>query len=152
MFSRHLKCTYKPSLHRINCILNCHYVLAGMYVYLATQPQCYHCLLVSSWTLIAITLNDSLDFSVFKRGKCFLDSTWEWMLSWFWGLLHGTTCKITGMQLGDFQPKHQTEGVMPAPLPGKRPLDGTGHSSGVGDSTISVASLQTNHGANYKRC
>lgn len=55
------------------------------------------------------------------------------------------------MQLRNFEPKLQTEGLMPAPLPGKGPLDWTGHSSGVGDSPVSVAFLQTNHSENYER-
>lgn len=63
--SRRLNCTHKPNLQTINYILNCHYLLAGMYLYLATQSQGYHCLLVSFWTLITVILSDILDFSVF---------------------------------------------------------------------------------------
>lgn len=55
------------------------------------------------------------------------------------------------MQLRNFEPKHQTEGLMPAPLPGKVPLDWVGHSSGVSDCAVSVAFLQTNHSENYER-
>lgn len=91
-----------------------------MYVHIFRNTSCYyHSLLVSFWTVTV------LDFSVCKRGKWYLDSTWEWKLCWFWGLPHGTTCENTGMHLVNFQPKHQTECQMPAPLPGKR----TGHSS-----------------------
>lgn len=82
MLSRCQKCTkYKPSLHRLKHILNCHYVVACMYVYLEThhvltnmfyQQSYYHCLLVSLWKLISVIPNDSLDFSVCKRRKMIL--------------------------------------------------------------------------------
>lgn len=117
MISRCQKYTYKPSIHRIKQILNCHY---GTCVHVLWNTSCYyHCLLVSLWTLITVIPNDSLDFSVCKRGKWYFDSTWEWKLCWFWGLLHGTTCENTGMHLADFQPKHLTECLIPL-LPGKK--------------------------------
>lgn len=37
LLSRCQKCTYKSSLHRIKHVLNCHYVLACMYIYLETH-------------------------------------------------------------------------------------------------------------------
>lgn len=92
----------------------------GTYIHIFRNTSCYyHCLLVSLWTLLSVMPNISLHCSVCKR-IWYLYSTWEWKLCWFWGLLCGTTCENTGIHLADFQPRHQTGCLMPAPLPGKK--------------------------------
>lgn len=122
-----------------------------MYIYLSTQPQCYHCLFMSLWTIITVTLNDSSYFSVSKGQKCFLDSTWKLVLSWFWSFLHRTTCKITGMQLRNFLAKTSDRRSNVCSIDWKKTTWLDRPFLWYWWSPVSVTLLQTNHSENYER-
>lgn len=51
------------------------------------------------------------------------------------------------MQLADFQPKHQTKDLISGPLPGKKPLHDTGHSS-----VLETVLYQSSHSKKTPQC